>query len=115
MVVSDAAVATGHCLAVGIDVETGVVDVGGEWAEWAGDCDVLHACAQFYSHPGGDVQGRGSSGSNGSNGSDDDDDYAQVGTEPGAPTDALVGAIIADLKERMEVNIKARIPVASGA
>jgi hypothetical protein len=103
MDVSDAAVATGHCLAVGIGVEAGIVDVGGEWGEWSGDYDASHSCAKFYSR----IHRSDSFSSIG-------DDAAHVGTEPAAPTDVLVGAIIADLKQRMEVNIKARIPVAAG-
>lgn len=106
--ISDAAVATGHCLAAGIGVEAGVADVAGEWGEWVGSCDLSHASAKFYSahgDPREDARGRDSFGSSG-------DESAPVGAEPAAPADALVGAIIADLKERMEVNIKARISVA---
>jgi len=106
--ISDAAVATGHCLAAGIGVEAGVADVAGEWGEWFGSCDLSHASAKFYSAHGAtreDARGRDSFGSSG-------DQSAPVGAEPAAPADALVGAIIADLKERMEVNIKARISVA---
>lgn len=98
LAVSDAAAATGHCIAVGIGVEAGVVDICGEWGEWNGKCDLLHACTLFYHGP--DEHGRKIDGCSSSKG-----DYTTVG----ASADPLVGAIIADLKERMETNIKSRM------
>ena len=88
LVVSEGAAATGHCLAVGIAVDAYVADVAGEW-EWVGGCPVAHACAHFYA------------------------DTASIGAAGAVHNDPLVEAIVADLKQRMEVNIKARAPVAS--
>lgn len=89
-IASDAAISTGHCLAVGIEIEAHVPDVAGEW-EWTGGCPSSHECTQFYN------------------------EAEPTGVGGGEPTaDPLVEAIIADLKVRMEVNIKARVPVVAG-
>ena len=109
LVVSDAAATTGHCIAVGIGVEAGVVDVCGEWGEWYGACDLSQTCTQFYDAVGEAAQRRNSSNSS------DGDDIAHVGAANPEPVDSLVDAIIADLKERMEVNIKARVSIPAAA